>query len=259
MVWLVVFLILSMLWFSYRYGWWKRTIDYKYPRILMYHMVRDQISRNKYNSLRVSPAVFEKQIKFLHDNGWKSYTMSEAIENRENLPNKSVIVTFDDGYSDNFINAFPILKKYNFKATIYLINNRRDCGLKYEPKLSDNDVIELVESGLIEIGAHTLTHINLSRTSDDESKKEICLSRKLIEKEFNIACKSFAYPFGRYKTNDKKFVFECGYTNAVTTQKGIADLRNCDLFEIPRVTISGRDSFFAFKIKLKTGKRGINK
>ena len=246
-------------WFSYRYAWWKRAVDYKYPRILMYHMVRDKISRNRYNSLRVDPEVFEQQIKYLYKKGWSSYTMSEIIAHREQLPEKSVVITFDDGYEDNFKNAFPILKKYNFKATIYLINHRHDCGLKYEPKLTDDQVFELIQSGLIEIGAHTLNHVNLAETGEKESEDEICLSGKLIEEEFQTVCTSFAYPFGRYKTSDKKVVEKCGYTHAVTTQKGIADLNHCDLYEIPRVTVSGKDSMFTFYLKMRTGKRGVSK
>lgn len=225
----------------------------------MYHMVREHIPKNKYNSLRVDPSMFEKQIKYLYENGWTSYTISEAVEQREHLPEKSVVITFDDGYKDNMTNAFPILKKYNFKATIYLINNRENIGLTYEPKLSDNDVMTLIESRLIEIGAHTLSHVNLLNCDEAVSHKEICDSKHRIEKDFDIECKSFAYPFGKYKESDVVVVKGCGYTNTVTTKKGIADLTKCNLFEISRVTISGKDSFWVFLLKLKTGKRGVFK
>lgn len=272
MIWFLLCVFVIAIWFSYRYAWWKSPIDYRCPRILMYHMIRDQIAGKKFNSLRVPSDIFNKQIKYLSENGWHSFTMTEAITHKDNLPEKSVVITFDDGYRDNLINALPILKKYNFKATIYLVNDRHDhdwsgyrktknegAGLKDEPKLSDDDVRELINSGLIEIGAHTVTHANLSTLGNDESHEEICKSKDLLEKEFNIICDSFAYPFGLYKHSDVLDVVNCGYTNAVTTKTGITDLKNCNLFEIPRITISGKDNFLSFKLKIKTGKRGFRK
>ena len=271
-IWFIVIIISMLIYFSYRYAWWKKVVDYRYPRILMYHMIRDSIPGKKFNSLRVSPKNFEMQIKYLHDNGWYSYTMSQVIEQKTCLPEKSVVITFDDGYQDNFANAFPILKKYGFKATIYLVNDRHDrdwsgyrksknkgAGLKEEPKLSDDEIRELLESGLIEIGAHTLTHPNLNDLDKAESYKEICMSKENIEKEFQTQCKSFAYPFGLFGPKDEKNVVSCDYTNAVTTELGIADLNKCNLFKIPRITVSGKDNFFAFLLKLRTGKRGVKK
>ncbi len=271
-IWYIIILFLLFVYFSYRYAWWKRVVDYRYPRILMYHMIREAIPGKKFNSLRVSPEAFEVQIKYLYDKGWKSYTMSEAIAQKNSLPIKSVVITFDDGYQDNLINALPVLKKYGFKATIYLVNDRHDrdwsgyrkaknegAGLKDEPKLSDDEVRELLESGLIEIGAHTLTHANLNDLNIPESQREICGSKDEIEARFEVACRSFAYPFGLYGIKDEKIVMNCAYTNAVTTQLGIADLHTCDPFKIPRVTVSGKDNFFAFWLKLRTGKRGVKK
>ena len=271
-IWFTAGLLFIFIYFSYRYAWWKRAVDYRYPRILMYHMIRDAIPGKKFNSLRVSLEAFETQIKYLHKNGWHSYTMKEVISQKESLPLKSVVITFDDGYRDNLINALPILQKYAFKATIYLVNDRHDrdwsgyrksknegAGLKDEPKLSDDEVKELLESDLIEIGAHTLTHANLKNLNEAESQKEICISKEQIETQFQTVCQSFAYPFGLYGPKEVKIVADCTYTNAVTTKAGIVDLNACDPFEIPRVTVSGKDNFFAFCLKLRTGKRGVKK
>lgn len=268
----IMIVLLVFMYFSYRYAWWKRAVDYRYPRILMYHMIRDAIPGKKFNSLRVAPRAFEMQIRYLYDQGWHSHTMAEAIAQKESLPRKSVVITFDDGYQDNLTNALPILKKYGFKATIYLVNDRHDrdwsgyrkaknegAGLKDEPKLSDDEVSELLNSGLIEIGAHTLTHANLKNLHEAESHREICTSKEQIEAQFQTDCQSFAYPFGLYGAKDEKNVADCGYTNAVTTEVGIADLQTCDPFKIPRVTVSGKDNFFAFLLKLRTGKRGMKK
>jgi hypothetical protein len=102
-----------------------------------------------------------------------------------------------------------------------------------------------------------LTHANLKNLDVTERHREICSSKEQIEEMFQTVCQSFAYPFGLYKAKDEKIVAECGYSNAVTTEVGIADLQTCDPFKIPRVTISGKDNYFTFRLKLKTGKRGV--
>ena len=177
-----------------------------------------------------------------------------------------------ESFCNNLINALPILQKYNFKATIYLINDRhnRDWSinrkkknnsgeLKKEKKLTDKQVQELLDSGLIEIGAHTLTHPNFKNLTIKKTEEEIKKSKLDIEKKFNINCNSFAYPFGIYKENDDKIVEKNNFKSAVTTNSGIQNLSNTNLFLLDRITISGKDNFLAFKLKLKTGKRGIGK
>lgn len=265
-------LIIVFIYYSYKYAWWTKTIDYSSPRILMYHMISSHKKNAKFNGLRVEPIEFEKQIKYLVENNWTFFTMSQLIEKKDNLPKKSIAITFDDGYEDNFTNAFPILKKYNAKATIYIVVDRHDREwsskrkeknssgeLKNEPKLLDEQIVQLIDSGLIEIGSHTMTHDNLPTLSIEDKKVEIEDSKTKIEEKFKIKCNSFCYPFGLYDKEDVKIVKEFGYTNATITKKGIDDLSKSDLFELKRITVSGKDSLIAFKIKLKRGLRGLNK
>jgi peptidoglycan/xylan/chitin deacetylase (PgdA/CDA1 family) len=216
--------------------------------------------------------MFERQLAYLKKNGWRSFTMREAYEMRNELPPKSVVITFDDGYRDNLTQALPLLEKYDFKATIYLVWDRHDrdwsgerkaknigAGLKEEAKLTDKDIETLLHSGRIEIASHTLRHINLAKVDEATREEELCESRRKIRERFDVICDGFAYPFGIYTDNDKKILQQCGYTHAVTTQAGIADLRTCDPFAIPRITVSGKDNLLAFKLKLKTGKRGVKR
>jgi len=265
-------LLLLAVYFSRRYAWWKNAVSYKYPRILMYHMVREPVQGAKFNSLRVSPEMFERQLRHLSENGWHFYTMSELIELKHSLPEKSVAITFDDGYEDNFTNALPILQKYNAKATIYLVVDRHNREwsskrkkkndnkeLMYEPKLQDEQVSEMLKSGLIEIGSHTLTHDNLPTLSEEQKHQEISDSKKQIEVLFNIKCNSFCYPFGLYDETDLKLVENAGYSNATSVEKGIDDIQQVSAYQLKRITISGKDNFYAFKLKLKTGKRGVKK
>jgi peptidoglycan/xylan/chitin deacetylase (PgdA/CDA1 family) len=235
-------------------------------------MVSSHKKNAKFNGLRVEPIEFEKQIKYLVDNNWTFLTMSELIEKKDNLPYKSVAITFDDGYEDNFTNAFPILKKYGLKATIYIVVDRHDREwsskrkeknssgeLKNEPKLSDEQITKLTNSGLIEIGSHTITHDNLPTLTPENKSFEIYDSKIKIEEKFKIKCNSFCYPFGLYDIEDLKIVKQSAYTNGTTTEKGINNLDKSNLLELKRVTISGKDNMLAFKIKLRRGLRGLKK
>jgi len=269
---LLIFLFILAIYYSFRYAWWTKTVNLKYPRILMYHMISKHKKGAKFNGLRVDPIEFEKQIKYLVDTGWTFFTMSELINSKNSLPNKSVAITFDDGYEDNFTNAFPILEKYNVKATIYLVVHRHNREwsskrkkknnngeLKNEPKLLDEQIVKLINSGLIEIGSHTMTHNNLPTLSSNDKKNEIYNSKIIIEENFKIKCNSFCYPFGLYDNEDIQITKDSFYTNAVTTKKGINNLTKANIFELDRITISGKDNILAFKIKLKRGLRGLNK
>lgn len=267
----IIALILLVAWFSHRYAWWRPAVPYRHPRILMYHMIRTPVKGAKFNSLRVSPDDFDKQISYLKDQGWTFMTMSELIKHHDQLPLKTVAITFDDGYADNYHHALPILQKYNAKATIYLVVDRhyrewsskrkkknRSGELQQEPKLSDEQVREMLTSDLIEFGSHTMTHDNLPTLDKDGKQREIIDSRTTIAQTFGIPCEAFCYPFGLYDETDVTLVKQAGYSNATTVEKGIST-SFADLYRLKRITISGKDSFLAFKLKMRTGKRGVKK
>ena len=190
--------------------------------------------------------------------------MSELIENKNNLPEKSIAITFDDGYEDNFKNAYPLLKKYGFKATIYIVLNRfnqdwatdKDLNqasneLNSEKMLSNEQIKEMLDSGLIEIGSHTLDHVNWPKLTKDEKEKQIIESQKQIEEIFNIKCTSFAYPFGFFDNQDVEILKNSSYTNATTVVNGVYDKTKYSDFSIPRIMISGRQGLFSFILKMK--------
>ena len=269
MTWLLLVPAIFVLWFSHRYGWWMPTVPYSQPRILMYHMVCAPKPEHKFKGLRVAPQAFERQLAYLAEQGWNFVTMTELMS-ADSLPEKTVAITFDDGYEDNFTQAFPILKKYNAKATLYLVVDRHDRDwsskkkahhnsgeLAKEVKLSDQQVEQMVSSGVFELGAHTLTHVNLSNADERIKRHEIMGSKQQIEKRFDVQVNSFAYPFGIYDEQDAKLADEAGFTSSVTTVDGInSDLKQ-DPQQLKRVKISGKDNFFAFKLRMRLGRRGI--
>lgn len=274
MSWILYLIPLSLLllWFSSRYAWWSRAVDYRYPRILMYHMVREHIPDARFNGLRVTPENFEMQMKWLHDNGWTSYTITELVQQWDSLPQKSVALTFDDGYEDNLLNALPVLKKYNIKATLYLVVERfnrdwsvykkshHDSGeLKNEAKLSNGQMQEMLDSGLIELASHTLTHPDFSKQDDELKQHELSESRKVLGEVFAVPINSFAYPFGIYSEGDRELVRAAGYSSAVTTDAGIDAQEKPDFLQLKRVKISGKDNMLAFKLRMRRGIRGWKK
>ncbi len=269
MIWSALLLAaLALLVFSKRYAWWRSPVGQTHPRILMYHMVSDHRPGAKFNKLRVKPHCFEWQVRWLHENGWHFAVMSE-LATPEKLPAKTVFLTFDDGFADNYHQAHPVLRKYGARATLYLVVDRVDRDwstakkahhnsgeLMREPKLSDEQVTEMLASGCWELGGHTLTHANLARLTEAQKLAEIKGCREQLAARFAVPISSFAYPFGIYDKVDVALAEQAGFTSAVTTVEGIdSDLRGRS-HELRRVKISGKDNRLAFRLRMRTGRRG---
>lgn len=267
MIYIFIFLLVLMIAFSLKYAWWKPAVDWKRPRVLMYHMVREHIDGAKFNKLRVKPEEFEKQVAWMKAEGFHFVTMHELQDNWGKHPEKTVAITFDDGYLDNLENAYPVLGKYQAKATIYVVVDRHDRDwstykkahhnsgeLAREPKLNDEQVKFLANSGLVEIGSHTLTHANLDKLDDAACLFELRESKKQLEQLIGMSVSSFAYPFGIYSERDVCLAEQAGYSNAVTTKEGIDGL-SPDFMQLQRIKVSGKDSMFAVKLRMKLGKR----
>lgn len=272
MVWIVVLIgLLSLAVFSHRYAWWRPHLNWNRPRILMYHMVREHIPGAKFNKLRVTPEQFEQQLKWLSEQGFHFVTMHQLCANWGKHPDKTVAITFDDGYEDNLLNALPILKKYQASATIYVVVDRHDRDwssykkahhnsgeLARETKLSDSQIQTLIDSGLIEIASHTLTHANLANVDEPQRLQEMHESRHLLQQQTGQAINSFAYPFGIYTDADIEAARQAGYLTAVTTIEGIDELLpKPDFLQLKRIKVSGKDNLLAFKCRIRTGQRGL--
>jgi peptidoglycan/xylan/chitin deacetylase (PgdA/CDA1 family) len=258
-----------VVWFSLRYAWWRPAVDYRFPRILMYHMISQPRRGARFNGLRVSPHSFERQLRWFSRQGWHSWTVGELVSQAGKIPAKSFAITFDDGYADNLLQALPLLKKYRFKATLYLVVDRFDRDwsaqrkahhdqgeLRREPKLTDEQVRELLDSGCIELGSHGMTHANFDRLDSETVSRELAESRQALQQTFNVPVSNFAYPFGIYRPAHVELVKQAGYTSAVTTVEGIDNPDTWDPFQLCRVKISGKDNWLAFRMRIRGGRRG---
>jgi peptidoglycan/xylan/chitin deacetylase (PgdA/CDA1 family) len=162
--------------------------------ILMYHSISDEPETgHPYYWINTSPARFAEHMKFLHDNGYQVISLNQAVEilnsqlATRNSQQKFVVLTFDDGYQDFYSQAFPVLRKYGFTATVFLPTafiDRADSGLRGKPHLSWDQVRDLAVQG-ITFGSHTINHPKLYGMQLNEIKHEISESKKIIRTQIN--------------------------------------------------------------------------
>lgn len=189
--------------------------------ILMYHYVEyvkdvNDLIRKK---LDINPVLFEAHLKVLHENNYHTYFVKDlpAILNGTiAYSDKSIILTFDDGYEDFYTDVFPLLKKYQMKATEYIIYDY----INRKGFMNDQEIHELAGSGLVEIGAHTLDHLYLKKLPVSVAKTQIFDSKAKLEQRFGIKVETFAYPYGAFDQEVVDLVKQAGYTAAVTVMPG---------------------------------------
>ncbi len=213
--------------------------------IMMYHRISlaDESPMNT-----VSPKNFAKQMDFLKRNGYQVITMDDLIEGtkvRKKFPHKKVVITFDDGYRDNYKNAFPILKEYHFPAAIFLISDLTGVS----PNLLTWDQIKEMSQNGITFGSHTRHHVYLPEQSEAQLKDEIEGSKRVIEEHLGKPVYYFAYPSGGFSEHIKSLVAMAGYKAAFSTNRGY-DRYNIDLYELNRIRINNWDPSFVLWNKL---------
>jgi peptidoglycan/xylan/chitin deacetylase (PgdA/CDA1 family) len=205
--------------------------------ILMYHSVKKQVPAG--SKLVVSVKAFERQMRFLkshHYNVVPLGIVAALIKEKKKIPARTVVITFDDGRKDNYTYAFPVLKKYHLPATIFVIINI--IGGPQGDMLSWDEIKTMRDSGLIYFGSHTLDHKDLKNIkSEQEIKRQIFDSKKILEKKLGIPIDAFSYPTGGFTPQIKQFVKEAGYKLAVATNSG-KNLPNNDIFALRRIKIS---------------------
>ncbi len=198
--------------------------------VLNYHKIE-----NNNHSLSVPPWDFETQMKYLSDHGYTSISPDElytALAGDGKLPDNPVLITFDDGYRDNYDNAFPILKKYKLKATIFVITSFLG---KKEQYLTWEQAREMEKHG-ISIQSHTVDHKPMTDLSDEQLRMELVESKKKAEAELGHEVGYIAYPTGTYNLHIAEMVKEAGYKGAFTIKYGNVD-EATNIYAIERVPI----------------------
>ena len=218
--------------------------------ILMYHSIINDHNKS------VSINSFEKQMLFMKKMGYQTINFNE-LNNSNN--NKKFIITFDDGYENVFLNAFPILKKLGFKATCFIVTNK--IGLYNEwdvdkvsykkMKLMNFDQInEWLLSGF-DVGSHSMDHLDLTKLNSENKIQQIVDSKNFFKEIFNVEIKSFSYPYGSYD-NELCDLVKKYYNFAVTTRRSRFTINKFNNELLPRVPINKNDNLFKFFLKIKT-------
>lgn len=221
--------------------------------VLMYHRVDNLTDKEKRSpllrDLTVSPADFEEQVKFLVEEGYSVLLASEVeqavMEGRE-LPEKAVCITLDDGYKDNFEQAFPILLRYKVPATIFLVTN----NFGRSNRLSWEDVLQMREEAGFGYGSHSVHHYDLTTLNQEKLDFELMESKRLIELKIQDKVTSIAYPAGSYNEFVKERAKAAGYLAGWKKGGGLVTPAE-DMLMLPRVRVSGRTSLADFKRKVR--------
>ena len=244
---LIILSIIIFLWFFY-YSW--LTPKYSVP-ILTYH----SIGYGK-GSFFVTPENFTKQMEYIKKNGYEVITLDElvrGIKDKNVFKRNKVVITFDDGYKDDFEYAYPVLKRFGFGATIFIITDFMGKGSTGgEKKFLNWDEVIAMSKDKISFGSHTKTHFYLGVIKDEEATvEEIVGSKKAIEQKIGMPADYFCYPGGGFNEKVKELVVKAGYKGACSTNRGFADF-NSDVYELKRVKVTNSDMAkpLSFWIKL---------
>ena len=197
----------------------------------MYHEVNDQLS----NSLYLSVEDFISHLDYFEEAGITPISMQQLYDhwvNEAPIPEKPIVLTFDDGYESMYTTVYPLLKERGWSGTFFCITAARWS----ENFLTSEMIFEMAANGM-EIGSHTKSHSELDTLTGDDLWHELADSRDalstLTEKDVNILC----YPSGRYNAETRSTAEEVGYICAVTTNSGIA-AESQGLYTLKRIRIS---------------------
>ncbi|MDR0326602.1 MAG: polysaccharide deacetylase family protein [Oscillospiraceae bacterium] len=206
----------------------KPTEDWSVP-VLMYHCVEDNETNNAFY---VSVADFEAHLRYLYENDYRTITMRELtrmVTSGEEVPPRAVVLTFDDGYINNYTNVLPLLEKYGMSGTVYALSF-------YPGWACTPEMLRDMNRRGMEIGSHTKSHANLTKLAPEEAVDEITRSKEALERVLGIEITSFAYPYGAYNTELAQAVKNAGYQSAVSMTVGHASPGQ-SLFELRRYGI----------------------
>lgn len=211
--------------------------------VLMYHYVSGlpadaDIYRR---DLTVSPEAFERQLAYLQGAGYTGISLETLVRHLATgspLPSKPIVLTFDDGYADNYLYAFPLLRQYGFAGTFFVITGFLDEGRG--GYMSWEQARTMQKNGM-DIQPHSIWHVDLRTLSADELAQELSGSRRAVEEHVGKPAHLFAYPSGRYNRRTIEALRDAGYWGAVVTTGGV-EHSSTALFEIKRVRIHGGDT-----------------
>jgi peptidoglycan/xylan/chitin deacetylase (PgdA/CDA1 family) len=223
--------------------------------ILLYHSISDDASA-QFKKWTVSPRDFAAQMGYLHENGFTPLTVTRLarviVNDRVALPERPVVISFDDGFADFYSRAFPVLDQYGFSATLYVVSGYVDGSAQWlqaqgdaeRPMLTWGQIAALDAAG-VEIGGHTQTHTQLDTLPPGLAQEQIRGSKLVLEQQLGKRITSFAYPHGYYSSVVRHMVRQAGFLSACGVKHAMSSMKD-DRFALARIIVSSGTSLAVF-------------
>lgn len=231
--------------------------------ILLYHNVCQQVTDSR--GLTIAVELLEAHFKFLFENGYKTFHFYEIqdFNSERELPKKSVVITFDDVYVSQLELAYPLLKKYNLKASFFIpfkYVNGFDTWNTDSEKIMDIEQLKSLDESVVELGLHSFNHNNYTKMSIEDIDADFEECKAFVRKNELPINNVLAYPFGKYprKNPEQEEFFKCLHKHQMAYGLRIGNRVNSfpfkNNYEVQRIDIKGDDSLAKFKLKLRFGK-----
>lgn len=224
--------------------------------ILLYHSIAADASA-QFRKWVVAPHDFSTQMSYLHENGFTPVTvtrLARAMSNhRVPLPDRPVVISFDDGFDDFYSQAFPILDHYGFTATLYVITGYVGGSSQWLQSLGEAgrgmltwEQIAALDAAGVEIGAHSQTHPQLDTLEPGVARDQILGSKLVLEQQLGKRVASFAYPNGYYSPTVRNIVHQAGFLSACGVKHAMSSMQD-DRFALARIIIASGTSLSGFR------------
>lgn len=214
--------------------------------ILMYHVIASSPAGAPNPQLFTKPLRFAAQMDYLARRGYKAVTLDQVYDAWEKdglVPEKPIVISFDDGYRGDYTDATPILREHHWPGVLNL-----ELGALEDGELTEAMIKEMLAAGW-ELDSHTISHLDLTKMKPPMLKREVAGSREILRKRFGVPVDFFCYPAGRFDPQAVAAVRAAGYLGATTTQSGLASRRS--MFKLKRIRIDQSDGVRSLGEKLK--------